>query len=174
MLVSVSNPYSVRNRAPHSSSRGPCSQQTVGNLAFKAGSMQHAGILIQPILCGVPWVHAILEGPVTAECWKWPLRHVASTKCVVRSLNFRCGLFHPPPSCKRTASSDKYPGTITLPFYSSILQTAARCAIHRHSPLQVRCDPLQIWEEPLRKFRPRYNRHWASLSLSGRGFIRPL
>jgi len=36
-------------------------------------------------------------------------------------LNFRCGLFRPPPSCKRTASSDKYPGTITLPFYSSIL-----------------------------------------------------
>ena len=36
MLVSVSNPYSVRNRALHTSSRGPFSQQNIGNLAFKA------------------------------------------------------------------------------------------------------------------------------------------
>ena len=28
----------------------------------------------------------------------WPMRLVALTKCVVRPLNFRCGLFHPPPS----------------------------------------------------------------------------
>ena len=28
----------------------------------------------------------------------WPIRLVALTMCAVRSLNFRCGLFHPPPS----------------------------------------------------------------------------
>ena len=37
-----------------------------------------------------------------------PIRLVALTKCAVRPLNFRCGLFHPPPSCKRTPSRDIY------------------------------------------------------------------
>ena len=83
-----------------------------------------------------------LEGPVTAELLAiWPIRLVALTKCTVRPLNFRCGLFHPPLSCKRTPPRDiNYlswddNSVIILQYLKRMRPTVS---FHGHIPLQVR------------------------------------
>ena len=78
--------------------------------------MQLAGIHVQPLLVGnraplqclaLKEALALLpNGSVQSVSWQNKAltgrtlegRLLALTKCAVRQLNFRCGLFHPPPS----------------------------------------------------------------------------
>ena len=135
-LVSISNPYSSgalrRSSARTCIAKGSCvaaRRQCTERIVAKYGT---------------DWSSS--RGPRNGRMLAiWPIRLVALTKCTVRPLNFRCGLFHPPPSKIRISRDDN-----SVIIFQYVINCGPLCPFTDTSLCRLGRDRLQIWEEPLR------------------------